>query len=129
MLAAIWGAIVAWDWLTHGPMVTALAAGLTALATIVYTVGTLLLWGTTRRSVRAMENVVKLTFLQMLYETKRPLNTLGAASPPARLLQYGVERHYQQQYEAALRQAFPTLYASVHAAAQAATPEARQEGR
>jgi hypothetical protein len=66
------GTIASWDWQTNGPIVIALAAGLTALATIVYTLGTLLLWGTTRRSVRAMENVVKLTFLQMLYETKRP---------------------------------------------------------
>jgi hypothetical protein len=128
MLAAIWGEIVAWDWPTYGPIVTALAAGLTAFATIVYTIGTLFLWGTTRRSVRALENAVKLTFLQMLYESKRP-----SAIDPFRDLNkmglYTLERRHQQQYEAALRQVFPQLYGSVHAEEQAGTPEGRQEGR
>jgi len=128
VLAAIWGAIVAWDWHTYGPIVTALAAGLTALATIVYTVGTLLLWGTTRRSVRAMEHVVKLTFLQTLYEAKRPAETpTNLVQNPGGLLRYGAERRYQQQYEAAIRQAFPQLYRSVHKEEQAAAPEERQE--
>jgi hypothetical protein len=106
-----------------------LAPIITALATIVYTVGTLLLWGTTRRSVRTMENAVKLTFLQMLYETKRPSEIPNPFRNPAEMGRYGAERQYQQQYEAALRQVFPQLYSSVHAAEQAAAPEERQEGR
>jgi hypothetical protein len=127
VLAAIGSAIAAWDWHTYGPIVTTLAVGLTALATLVYTVGTLLLWSTTRRSVRAMENAVKLTYLQMLYETKKPLDR--SMRDPSDLWQYAGERRYQQQYEAALRQAFPHLYASVQAEEQAAAPEQRQEGR
>lgn len=128
MLSAIWGAIVAWDWHTYGPIVTALAAGLTALATIVYTVGTLLLWGTTRRSVRSMEHVVKLTFLQMLYETKRP--SVGPSyfiKDPGDTLRIEAERAYKNQVDAALQQVFPQLYRAVSVEEQAATPEARQD--
>jgi hypothetical protein len=128
VLSAIWGAIVAWDWHTYGPIVTALAAGLTALATIVYTVGTLLLWGTTRRSVRSMEHVVKLTFLQMLYETKRP--SVGPSyfiKDPGDTLRIEAERAYKNQVDAALQQVFPQLYRAVSVEEQAATPEARQD--
>jgi hypothetical protein len=110
-------------------MVTALAAGLTALATIVYTVGTLLLWGTTRRSVRALEHAVKLTFLQMLYETKKPSGRSGLIQGLDEMVRYTAERRYRQQYEAALRQVFPQLYDSVQTEEQAVTPEERHEGR
>jgi hypothetical protein len=131
MLAAIWGEIVAWDWPTYGPIVTALAACLTALATIIYTIGTLLLWGTTRRSVRAMEHAVKLTFLQMLYETKEPPDLpsplrIGGSGD---MVRYMADLKHRQEYEAALRQVFPQLYGSVHVAEKAAAPEDRQEGR
>jgi hypothetical protein len=44
-------------------MVAALAATVSALATVVYTIGTFLLWLSTRRSVRAMEHAVQLTFM------------------------------------------------------------------
>jgi hypothetical protein len=128
LLSAIWGAIVAWDWNAYSPIVTTLAAGLVVLVTIVYTIGTLLLWGTTRRSVRAMEHVVKLTFLQALYEAKRPAERpTNLVQNPGGLIRYGADRRYQQQYEAALRQAFPQLYRSVHQEEPAATPEERQE--
>jgi hypothetical protein len=128
VLSALWGAIVAWDWQTYGPIVTALAAGLTALATIAYTVGALLLWGTTRRSVRALENAVKLTFLQTLYDAKRPVERpTNLVRNPSGLILYGAERGYQQEYQAALRQAFPQLYRSVHKEERAAAPEERQE--
>jgi hypothetical protein len=127
VLSAIWGAIVTWDWQTYGPIVTTLAAGLTALATIVYTVGALLLWGTTRRSVRAMENAVKLTFLQILYETKRPSQEPVTLIDPAKMLHDRIVRQHQRQYEAALRQAFPQLYHAAHVEEQTAAPEKRQE--
>jgi hypothetical protein len=63
VLSAIWGVIVSWAWQTFGPMVAALAATVSALATVVYTIGTFLLWLSTRRSVRAMEHAVQLTFM------------------------------------------------------------------
>jgi hypothetical protein len=100
------------------------------LATIVYTIGTLLLWSTTRRSVRALENAVKLTFLQMLYETKRPSGGSDYfVRDPSGMLRLEAERAYKGQLEAALQQAFPKLYGSVHAEEQTTVPEERQEGR
>jgi hypothetical protein len=127
VLSAIWGAIVAWDWHTYGPIVTALAVGLTTLTTIVYTVGTLLLWGTTRRSVRAMENAVKLTFLQMLYETKRPSKEPVTLIDPATMLHDRIVRQHYQQMRVALQKTFPELYTLVDSEEQAAAPEARQD--
>jgi hypothetical protein len=116
-----WGIIVSWDWHTLAPIVT-------AWATVVYTVGTLLLWGTTRRSVRALESAVKLTFLQMLYEAKRP-SAIDPFREPSTMGRYTVGRRHQQQYEAALRQVFPQLYGLVHAEEQTPVPEERQEGQ
>jgi hypothetical protein len=126
--SAVWGTIASWDWQTNGPIVIALAAGLTALATIVYTLGTLLLWGTTRRSVRAMENVVKLTFLQMLYETKRP--SVGPSyfiKDPGETLRIAAERAYKNQVDTALQQVFPRLYRLFSVEEQATAPEERQD--
>jgi hypothetical protein len=126
--SAVWGTIASWDWQTNGPIVIALAAGLTALATIVYTLRTLLLWGTTRRSVRAMENVVKLTFLQMLYETKRP--SVGPSyfiKDPGETLRIAAERAYKNQVDTALQQVFPRLYRLFSVEEQATAPEERQD--
>lgn len=126
--SAVWGTIASWDWQTNGPIVIALAAGLTALATIVYTLGTLLLWGTTRRSIRAMENVVKLTFLQMLYETKRP--SVGPSyfiKDPGETLRIAAERAYKNQLDIALQQVFPQLYRLLSVEEQATAPEERQD--
>jgi hypothetical protein len=126
--SAVWGTIASWDWQTNGPIVIALAAGLTALATIVYTLGTLLLWGTTRRSVRAMENVVKLTFLQMLYETKRPSVGLSYfIKDPGETLRIAAERAYKNQVDTALQQVFPQLYRLLSVEEQATAPEERQD--
>lgn len=120
---AVWGTVVSWDWQTLAPVIT-------ALATIVYTGGTLFLWVTTRRSVRAMENVVKLTFLQMLYETEKPIELpKNLVRDPTGLQSFGAQRHYQRQRYAALKQAFPKLYASVNAKEQATAPEESQDGR
>ena len=92
-------------------------------------VGTLLLWGTTRRSVRALENAVKLTFLQMLYESKRP-SAINPFQDPSTMGRYTVERRHQQQYETALRaKPFPQLYGSVQVEEQTTVPEERQERR
>jgi hypothetical protein len=127
--STVWGIIVSWDWQTFGPIVTALAVGVTALATIVYTIGTLLLWVTTRRSVRAMEDAVKLTFLQMMYETKKPSGRSAILGRAEDLIRYGAERAYKDEYNAALQRAFPKLYARIATAEQKSTPEKRQDGQ
>jgi hypothetical protein len=125
--SAVWGTIASWDWQTNGPIMIALAAGLTALATIVYTLGTPLLWGTTRRSVRAMENVVKLTFLQMLYETKRlSVGPSYFIKDPGETLRIAAERAYKNQVDTALQQVFPQLYRLLSVEEQATAPEERQ---
>jgi hypothetical protein len=127
VLSAIWGVIVSWAWQTFGPMVAALAATVSALATVVYTIGTFLLWLSTRRSVRAMEHAVQLTFMQMTYEATGRSAPGGAMFGDQERTQAMLDAKHRRDFLAALQRDFPGWYASLISKEKPTEPGERQE--
>jgi hypothetical protein len=73
-----------------------------ALATIVYTFGTFLLWWVTRRSLQAMRDAFKLNFLLALQMKRQTPNSRDIVD----LQNWQYDR---EQLEALLRRAFPEI--------------------
>jgi len=61
----MWNTISSWDW-------QIISSCITAGATVVYTIGTFLLWSSTRKSVNAMQDAFKLNFIVAVMRAESP---------------------------------------------------------
>jgi hypothetical protein len=80
----------------------------TAIATIIYTVGTFLLWWTTKNTLRTMDNSFKLSFLQIFERIGKEIIQDDVPTPIKKLQQARmnkayidlVQRVFPKEYEA-----------------------------
>jgi hypothetical protein len=80
---------------------------ITAIATVVYTIGTFLLWSVTRSSLHATRDLFRLTLLVEYFQAKEPAPNVGhpweTRAPLQRL------EDLRAQRAAAMRKLFPEL--------------------
>jgi len=80
---------------------------ITAGATVVYTIGTFLLWAATRSSLKATRDLFRLTLLVEYYRAQEPPPNVGHPWE-TREVPKEIERLRQKQADA-MRRAFPEL--------------------
>lgn len=80
---------------------------ITAAATVVYTIGTFLLWLATRSSLKATRDLFRLTLLVEYYRAQEPAPNVGHPWETREVPQL-IERLRQKQADA-MRRAFPDL--------------------
>lgn len=61
----MWNTIASWDW-------QIISSCVAALATVFYTIGTFLLWNTTRKTINAMQDAFKLNFIVAVMQAETP---------------------------------------------------------
>ena len=61
----MWNTISSWDW-------QIISSCVAALATVFYTIGTFLLWNTTRKTINAMQDAFKLNFIVAVMQAETP---------------------------------------------------------
>jgi hypothetical protein len=77
---------------------------ITAIATVVYTIGTLFLWWVTRQSLEATRDLFRLTLLLEYYKAQEPVPNVGHPWETREVPQ-GIEELRKKQLEA-MRRAF-----------------------
>lgn len=95
----MWNTILSWNWQTISSCVA-------ALATVIYVIGTFLLWNTTRKSVNAMRDTFKLNFIVAVMQTETPKDGQDSRIDMMNRL------WHQNRWKEILRRVFPEYFES-----------------
>lgn len=95
-----WNTILSSDW-------QVVSSGVIAVATVFYTIGTFLLWRTTRKSIDAMKDAFKLNFLVAVMESEAPYQ---GQDPRHDMLN---RLYHQNRWKDILKQVFPDKFESL----------------